>query len=94
VFHTIRDSDLPPEQKKLDRLASEGNILIGAGSETTAQTLSVLFYHLLDNPEMVVRLREEINGVEGDITWGKLEKLPFLVRHDFLTLHTQHEVKC
>ncbi|KAM3081646.1 hypothetical protein ACMFMG_005099 [Clarireedia jacksonii] len=78
IFHTIRDSDLPPKEKALNRLADEGNILIGAGSETTAQTLSVLFYHLLDNPEMVLRLKEEISGVEGDITWGKLEQLPFL----------------
>lgn len=88
MFHEIRDSDLPPEQKTLHRLADEGNILIGAGSETTAQTLSILFYHLLENPEMIVRLREEIDGVDGDITWGKLERLPFLVRHDFLVLHT------
>ncbi|PQE14947.1 cytochrome p450 protein [Rutstroemia sp. NJR-2017a WRK4] len=78
VFHTIRDSDLPPEEKKLNRLADEGNILIGAGSETTAQTLAVLFFYLLENPEMITRLRDEISGVEGDITWGKLEKLPFL----------------
>lgn len=45
IFHTLRDSDLPPQEKTLHRLADEGNVLLGAGSETTAGVLSVMFYH-------------------------------------------------
>ncbi|KAI8292295.1 Exopolygalacturonase [Colletotrichum sp. SAR11_57] len=37
--------DLPPEEKTLQRLCDEAEILTGAGSETTAQTLTrILFY--------------------------------------------------
>ncbi|KAI9641437.1 hypothetical protein NHQ30_010244 [Ciborinia camelliae] len=80
IFHELRDSKLlPPQEKSLNRLADEGNILIGAGGETTAQTLAVLFYHLLDNPKMLSRLKDEIGTLNKDITWGQLEKLPFLV---------------
>ncbi|EDN92795.1 hypothetical protein SS1G_08659 [Sclerotinia sclerotiorum 1980 UF-70] len=67
-----------PDKKTLSRLADEGNILIGAGGETTAQTLAVLFYHLLDNPKMISRIKDELGTLDEDITWKRLEKLPFL----------------
>ncbi|KAA8563986.1 hypothetical protein MFRU_025g00110 [Monilinia fructicola] len=79
IFHELRDSDLLPLQEKtVNRLADDGNILIGAGGETTAQTLAVLFYHLLENPKLLSTVRDEISTVDEDITWAKLERLPFL----------------
>lgn len=36
IFHYILESNLPPEEKKLDRLWQEGQTIIGAGTETTA----------------------------------------------------------
>ncbi|KAF7928971.1 hypothetical protein EAE99_004715 [Botrytis elliptica] len=79
IFHELRDSSLlPPEEKTLRRLADDGNIMVGAGGETTAQTLAVLFYHLLDNPKMLSRVKDEIGTLGDDITWGRLETLPFL----------------
>lgn len=36
IFHELRDSDLPAEEKTLSRLSDEGEIITGAGSETTA----------------------------------------------------------
>lgn len=60
---------------------------MGAGGETTAQTLGVLFYHLLDNPDILERIKREVAGLgdNEDITWAGLEKLPFLVgRLDFV----------
>ncbi|ESZ89926.1 hypothetical protein SBOR_9688 [Sclerotinia borealis F-4128] len=85
IFHALRDSAvLPPHEKTLDRLADDGNILVGAGGETTAQALAVLFYHLLDNPVMLARVRDEVLslglglGVDDEITWKRLEGLPFL----------------
>jgi len=60
----------------------EGLILVGAGGETTAQTLTVLSFHLLNNPEILKRLRRELLEVMPDPTipasWQKLEQLPFL----------------
>jgi len=82
IFHELRDSDLPPSEKTMPRLADEGNILIGAGSETTAQVLAVLSFHLLDNPDILARLREELDAVmptlDTEVKWSQLEQLPFL----------------
>ncbi|QSZ30010.1 hypothetical protein DSL72_004528 [Monilinia vaccinii-corymbosi] len=79
IFHTLRDTDLlPPQEKTMRRLADEGNTVISAGTDTTAHTLAVLFYHLLDNPEILSRLRDEISTIDEDITWASLEKLSFL----------------
>lgn len=54
---------------------------MGAGGETTAQTLGVLFYHLLDDPDILGGIKREVAGLgdNDDITWAGLEKLPFLV---------------
>jgi len=67
----------------LERLADEGNILIGAGSETTALILAVLSFHLVSNPDVLAKLRKELETVMPDpntpITWQQLEQLPYLV---------------
>ena len=61
----------------------EGFILVGAGGETTAQTLAVLSFHLLKNPEVLKRLRAELVEAMPDssisISWQQLEQLPYLV---------------
>ena len=59
-----------------------------AGSETTAISLSSVFYHLLKTPRCLVKLLEEIDGearkggfedVEGGlVTWGEAQKLEYL----------------
>ncbi|MBW0526103.1 hypothetical protein O181_065818 [Austropuccinia psidii MF-1] len=40
--------------------------LIVAGRDTTAQALSWAFYHLLMNPEIISRIREEANDILSD----------------------------
>ncbi|KAI0477768.1 cytochrome P450 [Xylariaceae sp. FL0804] len=59
-----------------------------AGSETTAISLSAVFYFLLRNPAALARLRAEIddaarNGVFSDrstglVTWSESQRLPYL----------------
>lgn len=83
IFHELRDSTLLPQQEKsLDRLADESNILIAAGSETTAGVLSVLCYHLLSNPSILAKLRIELDEVMptsiDNVSWKQLEQLPLL----------------
>jgi cytochrome P450 len=67
----------------LERLSDEGNILIGAGSETTAQILAVLSYHLISNPAVLAKLQKELETVMPDpntpVKWQQLERLPYLV---------------
>ncbi|KAK2013577.1 cytochrome P450 [Colletotrichum eremochloae] len=82
IFHTLRDSDLPPKEKSLERLCDEAEILTGAGSETTAQTLSRIFFYLKHVPEVLQKLRAELDAAMPSavdiLPWTELQKLPYL----------------
>lgn len=81
VFHAVLDGKLPAEEKTLHRLCDEGQILLGAGSETTAKTLSTISYHLLRNPTLLTELRKELamaRTADNSFNLTQLEQLPFL----------------
>lgn len=84
IFHTLRDSDLPANEKTLDRLSDEGTVLVAAGSETTGKALTTISYYLMQNPKLMERLKAELNTVlptpETKVPWATLERQPFLVR--------------
>lgn len=58
-------------------------ILLIAGMETTAQTLTALTYHLLSNPPILRRLKQELELAMPDPNQlpiaSKLDSLPYLV---------------
>jgi cytochrome P450 len=82
MFHTLRDCDLPPSEKTLQRFCDEGEILLGAGGETTAKALTTIIFYLVQNPALLSRLRQELQSVMPDpksIPECKiLESLPYL----------------
>lgn len=82
IFHELLTGDLPSEEKRLERLWQEGQIVVGAGTETTAWTLSTTLFYLLDNPEVMSKLHEELKAAIPDpserVKWNRLEKLPYL----------------
>jgi hypothetical protein len=84
IFHDLLDSSiLPPEDKTVDRLWQEAQLLLAAGTVTTATSIgSALVYLLLDLPRMQVLLGE-LETAMPDITKPKpqrdLEQLPYLV---------------
>lgn len=82
VFAALLDSDLPPEDLSLTRLQEEARALIGAGIETTKRALSVASFHILDNPAILKRLREELISAIPDSKnpppLEVYEKLPYL----------------
>lgn len=82
IFHTIRDSDLPPHEKTLDRLVDEGSLMVFAGSDMTAQTLSRLFFYLKHEPRVLAKIREELDGAIPEAnkipSWNALQQLPYL----------------
>ncbi|KAF3483738.1 cyrochrome P450 [Arthroderma uncinatum] len=82
LFDQIYDSRLSNEEKRPDRLTQEVRSIIGAGTETTSNCLSVISYHLLTNPEKLQRLRDELQNLESDPTAEVklclLEQLPYL----------------
>lgn len=82
VFATLLDSGLPAEELTLTRLQHEAISLIGAGIETTKRALSVGTFHILDNPAIFARLREELIAAIPDPDAPPplevYEKLPYL----------------
>ncbi|EZF31894.1 hypothetical protein H109_06752 [Trichophyton interdigitale MR816] len=82
IFDQIFDSRLSAEEKQPARLTQEVRSIIGAGTETTSNCLSVISYHLLRNPEKLRRLKEELREAEPDptaeIRLCQLESLPYL----------------
>ena len=80
IFRDLIDNpDLPQESKSVDVLTDEGVVLLGAGSETVAKTLGIIFFHLHDQPLILDQLRKELQSKSDAIlTWTALEKLPLL----------------
>lgn len=61
----------------------EGNALtlVVAGSETTATLLAGVTYHLLQNPKILAKVRDEVRdtfGSEEDINFSSVSKLEYL----------------
>ncbi|RAH69896.1 putative cytochrome P450 oxygenase [Aspergillus aculeatinus CBS 121060] len=82
MFHALTDPEVPPEERTLQRLADEGLVLFAAGTETTATTLSVAIFHVLNDPAILSKLRSELKQImptpHHPVTWRQLEKLPYL----------------
>lgn len=50
-------------------LQAESGLIIIAGSDTTAATLTFLFYHLAQNPSLQETLRRELQTLTSSETW-------------------------
>ena len=84
IFHgLLDDKGLPPHEKTVSRLADEGQTVVFAGSETTANTVTAIHFHLLDNFSKLKVLKKELEEAIPNPrihpTWQKLEQLPYLV---------------
>ncbi|RYC59886.1 hypothetical protein CHU98_g6322 [Xylaria longipes] len=82
VFSEMVASDLPQHELRPERLLQEAQSLIGAGFETTAWSLTIGTFHILDNPPVLSRLKAELKEAMPDpqhiLPLGDLEKLPYL----------------
>ena len=83
LFQALAAESVPAEEKTVPRLEDEASVLFGAGTETTARTLSVVGFHLAKNKDLMRELRDELKKVmpypDSQPTWSQLEKLPLLV---------------
>jgi cytochrome P450 len=88
IFHALLESDLPTEEKSFPRLWQEAQVVIGAGADTTANALTITHFHILDNPDVQKRLREELITAWPDKSEPAqlkiIEQLPYLVFHSLL----------
>ncbi len=82
VFADVLKSKLPEEEKSQYRLQNEAVSVIGAGLETTRWAMTVASFHIIDNPQIFKRLREELDQAIPDPdhipTWAQLQALPYL----------------
>ena len=83
LFNHIVNSDMPGSELSTDRLAKEAQVLLGAGSASSARTLDFMVYYVLADPRIRTRLQEELSDVMSAYpdtmpSWAELEKLPYL----------------
>ena len=83
VFESILSSKLPLKEKDRARMGEEAFDVITAGSDTISRVLSIATFHLLDNPDALLRLREELTmampNAHMHIEVAVLKSLPWLV---------------
>ena len=82
IFEELLDSNLPEIEKSDERLAQNSNVLVAAGSNTTLHALVTTTYHLLANPESMIKLVEELEAAIPNPyqvpELVELEQLPYL----------------
>ena len=83
LFNYIVNSDMPESELSTDRLAKEAQVLLGAGSASTARTLDFMVYYVAADMRIRTRLQEELRDIMSvypkmNPSWTELEKLPYL----------------
>ncbi|KAJ5653763.1 Benzoate 4-monooxygenase cytochrome P450 [Penicillium lividum] len=82
VFEAMVAPHVPENEKTVDRLVDESALLLGAGTETTARSLAVSMFHVINDKNIGNKLREELKTVlekpTSKATWTELEHLPYL----------------
>ncbi|KAL5346712.1 hypothetical protein ACLOAV_008419 [Pseudogymnoascus australis] len=82
IFHEILDSKLPEEEKSVRRLSNEAEVLVLAGTLTTALVLDLSTFYLLRKPKALRRLKTELRAAisvrDKANPIASLEHLPYL----------------
>ncbi|KAE8444705.1 hypothetical protein EG329_014363 [Mollisiaceae sp. DMI_Dod_QoI] len=82
IFHEILQSHRPAQEKSKQRLFDEAQTIVSAGVETTAWTMSVTMFYLLNNKEIMDKLTKELEEAWTDpstpLDLATLEALPYL----------------
>lgn len=84
IFHDILSSKLPPPEKSVTRLTHEAHTIIAGGTFSTAWPMTLAIYHMLRQPLLLRRLKDELATAIPDastthhVDLHTLEVLPFL----------------
>jgi cytochrome P450 len=62
ILHELAFSDLPARERQPTRLQGEASLIVGAGGETTASTLTRTIVSILENPSVLERLQGELKA--------------------------------
>lgn len=75
VIRAVLDSSkLPSEEKAVDRLGQEAQMMLMSGTLTMASTLEHSIYWILDNPDVLRKLKEELRIVMPSV--NDVDKVP------------------
>lgn len=77
----VKNPEIPPSELHPARLASEGNMLVMAGTESTAKTLGIVTFHLLSSPSLMHDLR---TALTADTAWPKPVNIVSLQNVEYL----------
>ncbi len=94
----------PDDEKRtftptLRQITADAFTFHGAGTDTTANTLTVGTWHLINEKDCLKKLQDELRGAipepESDplVSWSTLENLPYLVSCNWFPRKTVAEFK-
>ncbi|KAL8745471.1 MAG: hypothetical protein Q9190_002381 [Brigantiaea leucoxantha] len=92
IFSDLFAADLPTQEKDVTSFQNQAAGIVGAGIETTRAVMTLASFHILSQPEILKRLRQELEAAFPDLarppTLTELERLPYLtaVIHEALRL--------
>ncbi|KAK2606832.1 hypothetical protein N8I77_005557 [Diaporthe amygdali] len=79
IFTYLRDTPtLPTSEKSPQRLLDEATLFIMAGTYSPMLSLAVAHYHLIARPDILEKLRSELNAHLDIVDATRLEQLPYL----------------
>ena len=84
IFETLLSSDLPPQERSVERLMEDAQNIVGAGSTTTSSALALATYYIITDPPILDKLMTELTTAMPDphhqsiLPLLELEKLPYL----------------
>jgi cytochrome P450 len=94
IFHDLLTAKVPDSDRAMERLVDEAQILLMAGTFTTANTLVAITFYLLKSPDVLKKLKAELDsalpGTEESFTLPQIETLPYLVRRKQLENEVQN----
>lgn len=83
IFHELMSGRNGAPVLKPIALEDEAQLMVVAGTDTSSNTLTIATAHVLDNPKMYARLRDELQNawptLDETPRYEDLEKLPYLV---------------
>ncbi|BCS17346.1 cytochrome P450 [Aspergillus puulaauensis] len=80
MFDALTDPGLPDQERTLSRIHDEGMILLSGGMEPAANALTVAAFHIINNKEIMAKMRAELGAgvMDRGGTLAQLERLPYL----------------
>ena len=83
LFRYLLNSDMPESELSVNRLSKEAQVLLGAGTVSTARTLDFIFYYVTANESVRERLSNDLKDIMAQYPeklppFTQLEKIPYL----------------